>query len=450
MQIGLERCNYRINEYFDGLMRQISDRKQELQSALRQFETTRITPLHKQLSDVETILNGFKHCKSEVITQIIAHNSKNGNSNAYDSGDEEMKDFEERDRDIITNITHTLSKHKLFRTPKLSAIPCFDNNNPSKIAKYLQNITKSGEISERRLNERIFIRNEYNTEAMRQWECEKREKQRKALALLHDIIYIHCIVRHIFDECLKFDASIQVELHPKLPLVMDSLVTDSNEKYALASVIPMIGRDNGSIHGLEYCVLYRIIDLFKHYSAFAMDGSHALISQQKRELGYFVDWIIPKLISKGKDISCDNLWNEINTVHSEAMMDIFKALSFHASPKIFVLWFKFLLTNHYKTQSTHIQIDVLNELWFIEIEDVRQIITDEIVNIFHGDLNSLMEGIHSKHCKNWLQDIDDSIYKLILSQTFNFEEIKGSQIINELKSKELYANTPNVTMSSIK
>ena len=80
-----------------------------------------------------------------------------------------------------------------------------------------------------------------------------------------------------------------------------------------------------------------------------MDSMNDSMLRQKQEMQDLVDWIIPKLVGKESKMSRDNLWNEINSIHSDDMMDIFKAISIYASKKqAFISWFKFLLTNHYK------------------------------------------------------------------------------------------------------
>ncbi len=100
--------------------------------------------------------------------------------------------------------------------------------------------------------------------------------------------------------------------------------------------------------------------------------------------------IIPKIITKTKDISCCNLWNEIIALHEDYMIDIFKALSFYSNEKRFVLWFNFLLINHHKNCENEkegnkmlIEIDILNEFMFYDIENIHSMIIKEITPMKH-------------------------------------------------------------------
>ena len=478
IKLGLNRCNFQINQYFDQLIKTINERKTELQFSLKQFEKARMNPLYKQLENVDAILDKYNHTKQDVINRIM-NNAANEDvmADSDDSDqDEDMKhnimNEEDMEREIMTNIKHSLSKS--YRKPKFSTIPHFQND--TEVGDYMKWIKSSGDIYESQIwygSKNEFVDDE---------DDETDSQDLKTLELLHDIIYIHVTLNKIYDECEKYDASIQIELHPKLPVFMNNLLLNNQSgkdemKYSLVMLVKKMEENDGDYmkihgdesiaectHGLEYCVLHRIIELYQHYNAFFMDSTNDSVLEQKEELEYLVNWITPKLIHKKaadedgdggneeKDVSHDNLWNDINSIHDDDMMHIFKAISMHSRKSTFIPWFKYLLTDHYlksmQSKDTMIKVDILCESWFYDIPKVHDIIIIEVINTFHKDLNYLIGEINAKSPKKWLQDIDDCLCKLSLSQ-FDFEEVKSSKVIQHLKAKSTFQRTQEIMLENI-
>eukprot|EP01083_Nonionella_stella_P151557 484433_1 len=454
VRLGIDRCQYQINEYFDGWMNKMHQRKEALLDSLKQFEKVRMNPLYKQLEDMDRVLDSYQDTKHQVMKQLMMSTQLQQDND--DASDTEMMQGDD-ERDVLNNISRTLSTS--HRVPKLSTIPCFEHD--ADIEKQFESISAYGDIYQQRVHSNKWIKKRNALFAMDEDELDALKQQRERmrqqrLGLLHDLIYIECTLNKIHDECQTFDDTIQVQLHPQLPTLFCKLHDGKEEKYQLIWLVRKMEAMNTvmdsnvmhCVHGLEYCALHRIIQLFDHHIAFGMDCSSAVMQKEEEELQYFVEWMVPKLISKEKDT--DRLWTEIHSIHSEHQMNIYKAISIYCTKKTFIQWFKFLLTNHYKMnaaeRSDHrMQVDVLNELWFYDVAHVESIITSEIIHIFHGDLNHLLEDVHYKSCKHWLQEIDDAVYKLSLSQ-FNFDEITSNIMNLNQKSKEIMLETiaPNV------
>ena len=217
-------------------------------------------------------------------------------------------------------------------------------------------------------------------------------------------------------------------------------------------------------------MLTRILSLYRHFAAFGVDAEHfERESALRREVRYLADWITPKLIVKGDGVSereavCrDNLWSAINTVHGEEMEAILRAISFYCSPSVFVQWFKYLLTVHFKAlaavklsesaqnmddhkeavstssmgqrddikmresaSNRTLKVDVLAQSWFYEVPNVRRIVSSEVVTVMYSDCDVLVDDVRgNKAATIWVNELSDELAGLSLGEQWTTKKMEG-------------------------
>lgn len=256
------------------------------------------------------------------------------------------------------------------------------------------------------------------------------------------------------------------------------------------------------IHGLEYCVLNRILSLNSHFAAFSVDAVHfdTVIGDLQQELQCLVNWITPKLMVKQQDksvdevgaMSRDNLWIAINTVYREQRIDILKAISIHCAANVFVLWFKYLLTAHFKAAAAkkrehqndgkngtkndekkkmkkmneinkmngiegvetfdimnpvdrsqnELKVDVLMEQWFWERVNVRMTASNEILKVLQSDCTVLVQDAKGlKGPDLWIHELHDEVLRFM-----DIMDNRSESKVSLLSTKSVHRLMNNVTL----